>query len=101
MKTEIQILLTFVLNALWQATLIVAFAAVADWVMRGVAPRFRHYLWVVTLFACLIIPALSCLPLSGSATAQQAALSPLGPIPVVTSRIITPGIEDATNRPVA
>src|SRR5881394_469621 len=101
MKTVTQILLTFVLNALWQGTLIVGFAAVGDWLLRRVAPRFRHYLWVVTLFACLIIPALSCLPLSGSATAQQAELSPLGPIPVVTSRIITPGIEDATSRPAA
>ena len=100
MKTVTQILLTFVLNALWQGTLIVGFAALADWLLRRVAPRFRHYLWVVTLFACLIIPALSCLP-SGSATAQQVALSPLGPIPVVTSRIITPDIEDATSRPVA
>ena len=101
MKTVTQILLTFVLNALWQGTLIVGFAALADWLLRRVAPRFRHYLWVVTLFACLIIPALSCLPLSGSGTAQRTALSPLGPIPVVTSRIITPGIEDATSRPVA
>jgi TonB family protein len=100
MKTVTQILLTFILNALWQGTLIVGFAALADWLLRGVAPRFRHYLWVVTLFACLIIPALNCLPSSGSARTQQTATAPVGPIPVVTSRIITPGIEDATSRPV-
>jgi TonB family protein len=98
MKTIIQILLTFVLNALWQGTLIVGFAAVGDWLLRGVAPRFRHYLWVVTLLACLIIPALSCLPMATLTTAPKIASAPLGPIPVVTSRIITPGIEDVSNR---
>lgn len=99
MKTLIQILLTFVLNALWQGTLIVGFAAAGDWLLRGVAPRFRHYLWVVTLLACLIIPALSCLPLP-SFTAANTAGPPRGPIPVVTSRIITPGIDDVSDRPV-
>ena len=97
MKTVIQILLTFVLNALWQGTLIVGFAALGDWLLRGVAPRFRHYLWVVTLLACLTIPVLSCLPLATSGTAPKVASAPLGPIPVVTSRIITPGVEDVSS----
>src|SRR5436190_2763963 len=98
MKTIIQILLTFALNALWQGTLIVGFAALGDWLLRGVAPRFRHYLWVVTLFACLIIPALSCLPARTAPTAPRISAASLGPIPVVTSRIITPGVEDVSNR---
>jgi TonB family protein len=93
MKTVIQILLTFVLNALWQGTLIVGFAALGDWLLRGAAPRYRHYLWVVSLLACLTVPALSCLPLATSSRAASIS-GPLGPIPVVTSRIITPGIED-------
>jgi bla regulator protein blaR1 len=98
MKTVNQILLTFVLNALWQGTLIVAFAAVGDWLMRGVTPRFRHYLWVFTLLACLIVPALSCVPPAiGTATANVPS-APLGPVPIVTSRIITPGVEDAGSR---
>src|SRR6478672_7941600 len=100
MKTVIQILLTFLLNALWQGTLIVGFAAFGDWLLRGVAPRFRHCLWVVTLLACLAIPALSCLPLAASSATPKVASAPLGPIPVVTSRIITPGIEDASSRSV-
>ncbi len=98
MKTVMQLLLTFVLNALWQGTLIVAFAAAGDWLLRGVAPRFRHYLWVVTLLACLIIPALSCLPPVRSTTPTRVAGTTLGPIPVVTSRITTPGIEDVSGR---
>ena len=99
MKPVMQILLTFVLNALWQGTLIVAFAAAGDWLLRGVAPRFRHYLWVVTLLACLIVPALSCLPLVQSNTPPNgSANASVGPVPVVTSRIITPGIEDVSHR---
>jgi len=35
MKTVIQILLTLVLNALWQGTLVVGFAALGDWLLRG------------------------------------------------------------------
>ncbi len=98
MKPVTEILLTFLLNALWQGTLIVAFAAGGDWLLRGVAPRFRHYLWVVTLLACLTIPALSCLPQARSMTTPNVASAPAGPIPVVTSRIITPGVEDLTAR---
>jgi TonB family protein len=98
MKTIIQILLTFALNALWQGTLIVGFAALGDWLLRGVAPQFRHYLWVVTLFACLIIPALSYLPARTAPTAPRVSAAPLGPIPVVISRIITPGVEDVSSR---
>ena len=100
MKTVIQILLTFLVNALWQGTLIVGFAALGDWLLRGIAPRARHSLWVVTLLACLIIPALSCLPQAGSPTATQTFAATPGPIPVVTSRIITPGVEDISSRPV-
>src|ERR1041385_4628679 len=99
MKTVMQLLLTFVLNASWQGALIVACAAAGDWMLRGAAPRFRHSLWVLTLLACLIIPALSCLPVARTTTAPGISNSPLGPIPVVTSRIITPGIEDVSSRP--
>src|SRR5580765_5098821 len=96
MKTFNQILLTFVLNALWQGTLIVGFAALGDLFLRRLTPRYRHYLWVVALFACLTIPALSCLPLLQSTAAAASSAAPLGPIPVVTSRIITPGVEDVS-----
>jgi len=94
MRTTIQILMTFVLNAAWQVTLVVGFAAVADRMLRSVAARYRHYLWVATLFACLIIPVLSCLPMEKSTTTGSLAAT-VEPIPVVTSRIITPGVEDS------
>jgi TonB family protein len=96
MKTTIQILLTFVLNASWQVTLLVGFAAMADWLLRGTAAGYRHYLWVLTLFACLIIPALSCLPAQELKALPGKTTATLEPTPIVTSRIITPGVEDAS-----
>lgn len=101
MKTTIQILLTFVLNASWQVTLLVGFAAIADWILRGVASRYRHYLWVLTLFACLFIPALSCLPAAELKALTGKTAATIEPIPIVTSRIITPGVEDARSNPLA
>ena len=38
-----QMLLTFLLNASWQVALIVAFALVCDWLLRGVTARYRHF----------------------------------------------------------
>ncbi len=96
MKATTQILLTFVLNALWQGTLIVAFAALGDLMLRRVSPGYRHNLWVIALLACLIIPALSCLPLVQTNATAPSTQAPLGPIPMVTSRIITPGVEDVS-----
>ena len=59
MKILEQMLLTFLLNASWQVSLIVTFAVVCDWLLRGVAARYRHLLWVMTLLACLAMPVLS------------------------------------------
>src|SRR5215831_2815000 len=97
MRLIVQIVLTFVVNALWQGMLIVACAALGDWLLRLVNPRYRHCLWVIALFAFLIIPALSCWPLM-QRPAVAASATPLGPIPLVTSRITTPGVEDVSTR---
>ena len=51
MKILAQMLLTFLLNASWQVSLIVTFAVVCDWLLRGVAARYRHLFWVTTLLA--------------------------------------------------
>lgn len=98
MRVIVQILLTFVLNASWQVTLIVAFAVACDRLLRGVTARYRHCLWVFTLIACLAVSALSCLTL-GKATnhSEPQPQRSLGPTPVVTARILTPGVEDATS----
>jgi TonB family protein len=59
MKVVPQLLLTFLLNASWQIVLVAAFAALCDWLLRGTAARYRHGLWVATLFLALTVPLLS------------------------------------------
>jgi TonB family protein len=90
-----QVLLTFLLNASWQVSLIVTFAVVCDWLLRGVAARYRHWLWVATLVACLALPAVTCVRFATANTAPQTAAG--GARATVTSRILTPGVEIATN----
>ena len=41
-----QALLTFFLNACWQVALVAGFAMLCDWLLRGMAARARHVLWV-------------------------------------------------------
>jgi len=60
MKLVSQLLLTFLLNASWQIVLVAAFALLGDWLLRGTAARYRHWLWVVALLLSLTLPALSC-----------------------------------------
>jgi TonB family protein len=60
MKLVSQLLLTFLLNASWQIALVAAFALLGDWLLRGTAARYRHWLWVGALLLSLALPALSC-----------------------------------------
>ncbi len=96
MKVLEQMLLTFLLNASWQVSLIVTFAVVCDWLLRGVAARYRHLLWVTTLLACLAMPVVSSVRFARETWAQQSSPTQDSVLPVVTSRILTPGVEIAT-----
>lgn len=60
MKLVSQLLLTFLLNASWQIALVAAFALLCDWLLRGTAARYRHWLWVAALLLSFALPALSC-----------------------------------------
>jgi len=88
-----QILLTFLLNASWQVSLIVTFAVVCDWLLRGVAARYRHVLWVLTLVACLALPVVSCVRFARATSALQPSATADIARPIVTSRILTPGVD--------
>lgn len=94
-----QMLLTFLLNASWQVSLIVTFAVVCDWLLRGVTARYRHLLWVTTLLACLAMPVLSSVRFATGTSAQQSSTTQDFVGPTVTSRILTPGVEIATQSP--
>ena len=59
METMNRTLLTFLLNALWQAPLAWAVAALACRLMRNGPARHRHAVWVAALFAAFLLPALS------------------------------------------
>src|SRR3954462_10392278 len=93
MKILEQILLTFLLNAAWQIGLIVIFAFACDWLLRGGAMRDRHMLWVATLFASLLLPAFSSARFARETFRSETPVAEDVIRPVVSSRILTPGIE--------
>jgi bla regulator protein blaR1 len=96
MKILEQMLLTFLLNASWQVSLIVTFAVVCDWLLRGVAARYRHLLWVMTLLACLAMPIWSSLRFARETMVRESSTTQDSVRPIVTSRILTPGVEIGT-----
>lgn len=96
MKILEQMLLTFLLNAAWQVALIVAFAFACDWLLSGVTARYRHFLWVATLVACLVVPVIGGVRFARETMARQSAATPDSVPPTVTSRILTPGVEIAS-----
>jgi beta-lactamase regulating signal transducer with metallopeptidase domain len=59
METISQWLLTFLSNALWQALVIAAAAVCCDRLMRNASGRQRHFLWIVALVLCVLLPLLS------------------------------------------
>src|SRR4030095_50673 len=91
-----QVLLTFLLNAAWQVGLIVAFGVVCDWLLRDVAARYRHFLWVAALGACFGVPVLSSVRFARETLSRQSSATEASVRPIVTSRILTPGVEIAT-----
>ena len=54
-----EFILNFVLNSAWQVTAIFLVAAGAAWLLRNGPARYRHTLWVITLFAALVVPLLT------------------------------------------
>jgi beta-lactamase regulating signal transducer with metallopeptidase domain len=56
------LVLTFVLNALWQIPVVVAAGLLGDRLLRRAASRLRHLLWLTILAVCLLLPAASLLP---------------------------------------
>lgn len=56
METISRFALSFLLNSLWQITLIVTAAALCARMLRNVPARLRHLLWAVVLLACVLLP---------------------------------------------
>jgi TonB family protein len=94
MRVIAQLVLTFLLNASWQIALLVAFATLCNWLLRGLAARYRHWLWVITLISCLVLPLLSCASLTKTLWRNQQTKTAAAAKPIVISRILSPDVED-------
>jgi beta-lactamase regulating signal transducer with metallopeptidase domain len=51
------LVLTFLLNALWQVALIAGLAALGSWLLRNSVARYRHWLWASALCLAFFVPA--------------------------------------------
>lgn len=72
MTTNSQLLLTFLLNAVWQIALIAALASIGAWLLRKSPVRFQHWLWVGALCLSLLVPVMTAVR-SRSTSAPPAA----------------------------
>ena len=61
MRTVSQLLLTFLLNAVWQIALIAVLASFGAWLLRRSAARYQHWLWVAALCLSLVVPVVTAL----------------------------------------
>jgi beta-lactamase regulating signal transducer with metallopeptidase domain len=59
MRTSSQLLLTFLLNAVWQVALITALAGLGSWLLRNSVARYRHLLSVAALCLAFLVPAVT------------------------------------------
>ena len=76
MKTSSQLLLNFLLNAVWQIALITALASLGAWLLRSSSARYRHWLWVSALCLAFLIPVMTSI----RAYFETAAPSITGPV---------------------
>jgi bla regulator protein blaR1 len=56
MRTISQLLLTFLLNSVWQIALIASLASISAWLLRNSAARYLHWIWVAALLLSVIVP---------------------------------------------
>ena len=61
MRTSSQLLLTFLLNAVWQVALIAALASFGAWLLRRSATRYQHWLWVAALCLSVVVPGVAAI----------------------------------------
>src|ERR1044072_5905273 len=92
MRTISQLLLTFLLNSVWQIALIASLASISAWLLRNSAARYRHWIWVAALLLSVIVPLTTSSDIltSSFSRAQQvqtAALQPtIPPIAIGNAR---------------
>jgi TonB family protein len=73
METTSRVVLTFVLNSLWQIPLAAGVAALACWLMRRGPAAHRHAVWVAALTAAILLPAASIRTVQPAAAPEYSA----------------------------
>jgi len=86
MRTISQLLLTFLLNSIWQIALIAGLAALGSWLLRDAVARYRHWLWVSALCLAFAVPVTTSLRTLGDA----ASLPPPNSSPVFVTEELQP-----------
>ena len=79
MKTSSQLLLTFLLNAVWQIALVAGLASLGAWLLRKSSVRYQHWVWVAALLLSLLVPVVTALRVTTLNTAtfgEPSASSP-------------------------
>lgn len=59
MRISSEVLLTFLLNAVWQVALIAVLAAAGSWLLRNSVARYHHWLWVTALCLAFLVPSIT------------------------------------------
>ncbi|MEA2604510.1 MAG: hypothetical protein QOF89_5502 [Acidobacteriota bacterium] len=80
MKGVDGLVLTFLLNALWQVPAIVAAGLLGARLLRRAPVRYQHALWLVVAAACLALPAASLLRPEADPASRPPAISGLAAV---------------------
>src|SRR5688572_29061887 len=89
MKISSQLLLNFLLNAVWQIALVTALASLGAWLLRSSSARYRHWIWISALCLALLLPAAT------SVRAYFETAAPTITAPVFIGEAIQPPTLDA------
>ena len=85
MTINSELLLTFLLNAVWQVALIAGVAALGSWLLRNSVARYRHWLWASALCLAFFVPAF---------TASQTLYVAQPNIPLIQTNEPFPAVSD-------
>lgn len=78
METLSRLVLTFLLNALWQVMLLALVAALGARLLKRSPARYRHLVWVMALGLGFLLPAASALLREGQAVRLPMIVAPSG-----------------------
>jgi beta-lactamase regulating signal transducer with metallopeptidase domain/uncharacterized membrane protein YkoI len=95
MRTISQLLLTFLLNSLWQIALIAGLAALGSWLLRDSVARYRHWLWVSALCLSFAVPVTTSLRTLG----DTASLPPPNSYPILLTEDVQPLQQQKVSEP--